>query len=138
MPINPVWSNAEQTILQLNYEEPISGWAEFDSAIDEAYRMVREVQHPVWLIYNTGDFSIPRGYAIPHIQRAMKLGPPNLRGVVTVSRNSFARNLVGAVARLVTLRNVGNLGRRVTMVSSLEEALKIIAARQKSDPNAVP
>src|SRR5207248_5936002 len=99
MPITPVWTDPEKTVLQLNYEEPILSWDEYDVAVDHSWEMAGAAQHPISVIHNTGTAAMPKGPAIQHLRRAARTRPANVKMLITIIHNPFARSIVSAASR---------------------------------------
>jgi hypothetical protein len=119
MPISVIWDNDEQTIIRLDYDEPVLSWSEYDSAVDESYQLVRKVTHPVDIIHNAGKVNMPKGSAFPHLQRAIRLQPANVKKIISVVSNLFARALLPIIIQ-------HSVSRPITFAKSLDEARALI------------
>jgi hypothetical protein len=120
MPIHVVWDNPEKTIVRLDYEEPVSNWKVYDDAVDESYALARSVNHPVYVIHNAGRVNMPKGSAFPHIQRGVRLTPPNVVYAVPIVENMLARTIL-----LIILKPL--LGNKIRPSASLKDAREMVA-----------
>ena len=117
------WGNEEQTIIQLDYSDPVASWAEYDAANHKAYAMANSKNYEVIVFHNPGDVQMPQGgNPIMHLRNIIRSLPINVSLVVMHIANPFARQITASVMRLMHLR-----GARYRFAGSLEEASIIIA-----------
>lgn len=119
MPIIVQWDNAEQDIIRLDYVEPVQSWEEYDAAVDAAYELIGDIHGTVDIIHNTGKVNMPSGSAFPHIQRALRLLPPNVGTSVAVVDNNFVRALLPIILGPL-------MGRKLQFARSLQDARQVI------------
>ena len=115
MPISVIWDDAQKTTIRLDYAAPVLSWAEYDSAVDTSYQLARSVPYEVCIIHNPGSVDMPKGSAFPHLRRAMRYQPENVRLMISVVTNPFVRALMPIV-----LRQMGNPN--LIFARSLDEA----------------
>lgn len=119
MPISVIWDDEQKMTIRLDYAAPVLSWAEYDSAVDASYQLARSVLHEVCIIHNPGSVDMPKGSAFPHLRRAMRQQPDNVRRTISVVTNSFVRALMPIV-----LRQMGNPD--VIFARSLDEARAVV------------
>ena|SRR5689334_16474988 len=119
MPIHVMWDNPEKTIVRLDYEEPVSNWKVYDDAVDEAFTLARSVNDMVYVIHNAGKVNMPKGSAFPHIQRGVRLTPPNVVYSVPIVENMLARTIL-----LIILKPL--LGNKIRLAASLKDAREMV------------
>jgi hypothetical protein len=124
MPLHVYWDNHEKTIIRCE-ADGLWTWDEYHQALDQIAAMMREVEHRVDLMNIRGNdrASMPRGSAMPHFKRAMKIMPPNRGLMVLVTNSAFGKSMVS-----VFLKVYGQIsGDRLVMAGSIEEAYRRIA-----------
>lgn len=123
MPIIVNWDNPQQNIIRLDYVEPVLSWDEYDKAVDAAYELADGIDAMVDIIHNTGKVNMPSGSAFPHIQRALRIAPPNVGVTVAIVDNTFVRSLLPIILGSLT-------GNKIQFARSLDEARSLIAGRR--------
>src|SRR5262245_55997551 len=99
MPITVTWDNAARTIIRTERTSPWT-WADFDIAIDESYALMRSVSHIVDVIDILDSAEVPKGLALPHILRMLRLRPRNAGITIVVGKQghkSFGAKVLEAV-----------------------------------------
>lgn len=131
MSITVQWDNDDKTVIRYDFTG-YWNWTEFREQAQTAFAMTRSVEHHVDTISNfLPGTHIPKD-AFLHFRRVMTDAPPN-RGVnVIVGASQFIRVLVTVFSRVYT-----QLGKRLILADSLEDARHILAKqrRQSSDAN---
>jgi len=117
--IKVYWANTDQTVVRLDYYDPIESWEEYEDASKESFAMVRTKPHKVHLIHNPGKTSMPGGNAFSHVRRVMDMAPANTDKVVMVIANPFARRMMELLLKI----SVG--ARNYHFVQNIEEANKL-------------
>jgi len=120
MPIQVLWDNDEKTVVRLDYSEPVANWKVYDDAVDESYRLAETVSHPVHIIHNAGKVNMPKGSAFPHIQHGVRLMPPNVRYLVPIVENMFARTILLIITKPI-------LGSKLIPAATLKDARAMVA-----------
>lgn len=119
MPMQVVWDDDAKTILRTDIIAPIT-WEEFDTEIEIMNQFAASIPYPIDLIINPGSTPMPLvGSPIPHIKRAFRLRPDNVRVVVCVASNTFARVITAAIGEI-------HIGARSRVFESLDDARECI------------
>ncbi len=88
-----VWDNQDRTVLRIDVAGQW-GWKEYDAAIDQAYGMIREIEHSVDLIFNLTDSqAFPPIQSQRHFQRMLTLMPANAGMIIAAGGDSFVSGL---------------------------------------------
>lgn len=114
------WHDAEQTIVRLDYFEPVESWDEYHKAVKEAYNLVRSKTYKVNVIHIPGKAQMPGGNAFAELRRVVETAPANTGHVYMVVSNMFARRMTEMMLKLT-------LGAKdYHFVKSVEDALSHI------------
>jgi len=127
MPIQVLWDNDEKMIVRLDYSEPVADWKVYDDGVDESFRLAATVNHPVYLIHNAGKVPMPKGSAFPHIQRAVRLTPPNVRFAVPIVENMLARTILLIITKPL-------MGSKMIPAATLKDAREMISRDMAAAP----
>lgn len=117
------WDNAEETIIRLDYADPVSNWEEYHGAMKTAYQWVRSKPHTIHMIHNPGNTKMPKGNALVHIRRVLTSAPPNTGLIIMIVTDGFARNVLEVLLRMTTYPNT-------RFAKTLEEAYRLIESEQ--------
>jgi hypothetical protein len=120
--IEVYWDNDEQTIIRLDYTDPIVDWDEYRSAVKKCYDMIEQISHIVNIIHNTGNAKMPSGNPFKHLQHAMYNTPSNTGCITMVITNWFARRMTMIVLQTF----VRNYHGSYHWAKSLDEAYEIL------------
>lgn len=126
--IKVYWANSEQTIIRLDYYDPIESWDEYENAVKESYGLARTKSHKVHFIHNPGKTSMPGGNAFAHLRKVMELAPANTGNMVMVIANPFARRIMELMLKI----SVG--ARNYHFVQNIEEANKLTRPEVPKSP----
>lgn len=116
------WDNEAKTVILITMISPLANWQEFDNAVDEAVALAASVTHPLGVISHAGSIPMPRGVPLPHILRAFRIMPPNIKYVVGVMDDNFATSIMTAVSRL-------SVAKSYQITTSLEHAREMMQQR---------
>jgi hypothetical protein len=117
--INVYWNNPEESIIRLDYADPVASWDEYDNAVKQWHNMIRSKSGVVHTIHNPGSAKMPSGNAFMHVRRAMNNTPRNSGLIVMVISDFFAKSVIDILLRMAFSANF-------RMVNSLEEAETLI------------
>lgn len=93
MPIEVVWDDDNRTVLRLDFEGSWA-WKDYDHAVEEAYRLVREVTNLVDVMLNLiHSDPVPPLKSLKSFQRTLSLKPANVHTFIAVSSDTFACGL---------------------------------------------
>jgi hypothetical protein len=119
MPIEIIWDNDSRTILRLDFEGSWA-WKDYDHAVEEAYRQVREVTNTVDVILNLFySDPVPPLKSLKSFQRTLSQKPANVRTFVAVSNDTFACGLCVSFLKALA-------------VGTLEQARALLASRAET------
>lgn len=125
MAVEVSWDDAEHTILKVVLQD--WGWDDVaqDEAIEARMRMFDAAPHPVTMLIIMRD--TPRNLLgmLPHMSQSPGFSHPNVKQVIVVADQGAIR-----IATDVFKRVYGQASKRMRVVSSLQEAYRIIAAGQ--------
>jgi hypothetical protein len=122
------WDDQPKTRVFISYYPPWT-WEEYDDAMNKAYHMVMSVEHTVdLLIYNPTESRLPPGNALGHIQRTVRVIPPNVGIIMVVETNRALK-----VIKSILSRADRAFGSRLVFVNSLEEARDILEVPVSED-----
>ncbi|MCA9912057.1 MAG: hypothetical protein KC496_01855 [Anaerolineae bacterium] len=125
--IKVYWENEDQSIIRLDYSEPIESWDEYTSAVKESFAMIRTKPHKVHMIHNPGNTQMPGGNPFSIIGRLMDQLPANGGMIVMVIANPFARRMMDLLLKIT----IG--AKNYYFVKELDEAHNLIQAQQKKE-----
>lgn len=114
------WDNVEQTIIRLDYADPVKSWDEYHEAIEKTYEMVQSKSYTVHMIHNPGKTKMPPGNPLFHITKAIRTLPQNAGLILMIIEDMMARRVVEAVVRLLIAKNAGF----ATSVDNAHERIK--------------
>ena len=97
MPITPVWDDAEETIIRFDYSDPVESWAEYHRAVETGNQLAHTKSYAVAMIHVAGKVKMPKGDALPALQRVIRELPENVYLVISIVDDNFARS-VGSLA----------------------------------------
>lgn len=118
--IKVYWADDEQTIIRLDYYEPVDSWEEYTDAVKESFTMIRTKAHRVHMIHNPGRTQMPGGNPFSIIGKLMEQLPANGGKIVMVIGNPFARRMMELLLRMT----VG--AKNYHFVKELDEAYAFI------------
>ncbi len=121
MPITVNWDDDQQTVIRLDYADPIKAWPEYVEAVRESYALASAKLYRVDIIHAAGRTRMPPGSALPWLRRASKGIPQNIGLMVAIIDDPFARLIVPLVYK--TLPN----SEKLKYVRSLDQARALIA-----------
>jgi hypothetical protein len=99
-------------------------WDDFYRGLNQILDMAQSVPHRVDLIYTSQAGSQPpKGSAMSHYQRAMRMMPENVGLQVFITSSMFARAIISMMTKLIPSMRASNF----LLVGSLDEALSTIA-----------
>jgi hypothetical protein len=129
MGIVMTWDNREKTIIKATVAAPFT-WDELFSTWDSTVKMIREESHPVHMIVISQSSGFPPGNALAQLNRISTNVPPNLGLAIMVTTNRFIGLINSTLFKLSP-----SFSRRGRVVSSLEEAYRLIAVEGAPIPN---
>jgi hypothetical protein len=120
------WHTDDQTVIRIAYYDEME-WETLYASLDEAYEMIRSVDHMVDMIIHD-QIGLPRGNPMVHFQNAVKNQPPNAGDLYVIPGGSRAMlPFIKQIANIVVKGMPGKVA--PIFVSSLEEAESRIAER---------
>ena len=125
--INVVWDNPEQTIIRLDYSEPIDTWEEYREAVNQAHDMARSVNYTVHIVHNTGHVKMPAGKqhrAVEELSITFNDVPDNVGILTSVTLANFERRITRVIPQILLRADEIHF----YMVDSLETAYNLIDA----------
>jgi hypothetical protein len=131
MPIRVSWYDDAKTIIRHDF--PVEWtWDNFYEAIRQSVEMEKSVRHNLYVLtVNPPNVKIPDGNAIQNFQKSFAMHLPHVRFVIVPTNNSllalFGRSLI----------RLGFLSKKIRMVQSLEEALRLIDADKEAQKEAL-
>jgi len=128
MTVKVSWDNEIKTTIRYDFEGEWN-WAEFHAAAQQAFALTRSVEHTVDTISNFLPGTRLPANAFLQFRRAMVDAPKN-RGITVIAGNSSFITMMVSVFSKVNKQ----LGKRLMVVSSLQEARKVLAERRKPQP----
>jgi hypothetical protein len=124
MTVKASWDNETKTTIRYDFEGQWT-WEEFRAAVQEAFALTRSVTHTVDTISNfPADTRLPAN-AFLQFRRAMADAPKNRGTTAIVSNTSFIKMMVSVFSKVNK-----QLGERLVIVSSLDEARRTLASRR--------
>jgi hypothetical protein len=94
MAITVAWDNESKSVLRLDFEGRWD-WPDYNTAIDEAYAIIKQTNDTVHLISNMPqDMALPQGLPLRHLRRAHKLMPANVGQFLVVGGNWAAQTML--------------------------------------------
>lgn len=133
MKIKPIWDNEGKTIIRHVFERGW-GWTDFHSSLEEAAKMMNEVDHRVDVILDFRDANLIPNGAITQVKKAYT-NPKhaNMGTTIVIGANSFMQALVSVGTKLApnSLENWD-----VAFAKTLDEAYSIVAGKQHSTGQA--
>jgi hypothetical protein len=131
MPLIVSWDNDDKTAIRVD-SPSIWTWEDFDNAVDEAFVMIRSVEHAVSMIITTSSGkAAPKGLPVPHIMRMIRNKPKNAGVAVIVDPRRQERFAARVFAAVLKVRK--NAAQQTLYASSLEEARSIITGVRRID-----
>jgi hypothetical protein len=122
------WDDQLKTRVFVSYCPPWT-WEEYDAAMNKAYQLVMSVEPTVdLLIYNPTESRLPQGNALGHIQRTVRVMPPNV-GIIMIIETNRALKVIESILS----RADRAYGSRLVFVNSLEEARDILEVPVSED-----
>lgn len=132
MTMHVYWDSQQRHVLCAE-AQGVWTWDEYYQAIQQMAEQIRTLRERVDIINIRGKGAqMPRGSAIPHFQRALKLLPNNAGAVVNVTTTPFARVMASVFIKLYP----GTVGKKVFFVASIEEARAFIARQRQNEESA--
>lgn len=130
MNIDVIWDNPEKTAVRYIFK-PRWNWADLHGAMQEAAKLMAEVNHRVDIIMDVTSASLIPSGAIAQAQKAFATQKHGNAGTtIVVSTSSFAQALV-AVGRKLSGRAAQNWD--MEFANSLDQARNVLAgARHKA------
>lgn len=125
--IKVYWDNEEQTVVRLDYYDPVESWEEYLDAVKESFGMIRTKAHKVHMIHNPGKTQMPGGNPFSIIGNLMEQLPANGGMIVMVIANPFARRMMGLLLKIT----IG--AKNYHFVKELTEARDLIQGQQAKD-----
>ena len=119
MTIDIHWANADKTLLIFDLHAGDWDWPQYDEAVDQAAALFRTLDHEVAIILLSAP-TLPKGDAMRHAQRALKIQPPNVKLYILVGGNMFTRTMNNILMRLYPKM-------RIIFTASESEAYNIVA-----------
>lgn len=131
MPIRVSWYDDAKTIIRHDF--PVEWtWDEFYEATRQSVEMEKTVRHNLYLLsVNPPNAKIPAGNALANFQKGFDLHKPHLRFVLVPTNNTFLL-LFGR-----TLMSLGMVTKKLRMVQTIEEALRLIQADKEAQKEAL-
>lgn len=103
-------------------------WDDFYRGLNQIIDMAQSVPHRVDLVYTSQAGSQPpKGSAMSHYQRAMRMMPENVGLQIFITSSMFARAIISMMTKLIPSMRASNF----LLVGSLDEALSTIAQDRK-------
>jgi hypothetical protein len=98
-------------------------WDDFYRGLNQIIDMAQGVPHRVDLIYTSQAGSqAPKGSAMSHYQRAMRMMPENVGLHIFVTSSMFARAIISMMTKLIPSMRASNF----QLVGSLDDAISTI------------
>lgn len=120
------WHTDNQTVVLITYRDEMD-WETLYASLDEAYEMIRSVDHTVDMII-LDQIGLPRGNPMVHFQNAVKNQPPNAGDLYVIPGGS--RAMLPFIKQIANIVVKGMPGKAMPIfVNSLEEAESRIAER---------
>ncbi len=123
--IKVYWADDAQTIIRLDYYEPVESWEEYTDAVKESFAMIRTKAHKVHMIHNPGKTSMPGGNPFSHIGKLMEQLPANGGMIVMVIANPFARRMMEILLKITVGAN------NYHFVKELDDAYQYIEVQKQ-------
>jgi hypothetical protein len=125
MSVKVSWDNESKTTIRYDFEGEWT-WDEFRAAAQVAFALTRSVTYTVDTISN-----FPPGTRLPanaflQFRRAMADAPKNRGVTVIAGGSSFIKTMVSVFSKVNK-----QLGERLMVVDSLQEARKVLTERRK-------
>ncbi len=98
--IKVYWDNEEQTIVRLDYHDPVESWEEYLEAVKKGIVLMRTKSHKVHVIHNPGKTQMPGGSPFTYLREALDLEPTNSGLMVMVISNVFARRMMSLMLKI--------------------------------------
>lgn len=118
MPLKVEWLDVQHSIMVCTGHDTWT-WDDYHTALEDIAAQFRAAVDRVDLvIMREKGATMPKGSAMPHYQRAMRIMPASVGLMVMVTDNSFARTIVSIFSRVYP--NKDNV--KLVMVASLSEA----------------
>jgi len=125
MSVKVSWDKNDKKTIRYDFEGRWM-WDEFYAAAENAFALTRSVEHTVDSIsfFRPGAYLPPN--ALMHFRRAMVNAPKNRGVTVIVGGSMFIKTMVTVFSKLNR-----QLGERLLLADTLEQARVMLAARQK-------
>jgi len=124
------WNDAEESVVRLDYTDPVTAWYEYDNAVNQWHSMIGSKRGLVHSIFNPGSAKLRIVSSFMHVRRAVTMTPRNSGLIVMVMSDFFAKSVIDLLLRMTFIANF-------RMVSSLEEAETIIQRYIPSVPTSI-
>jgi hypothetical protein len=126
MKVSVSWDNDDKTAIRYDFEQGWT-WSDFSAATVDGFALTRSVQHTVDSIsYFKPGVELPPN-ALFQFRKAMANAPKNRGVTVIVGGSLFIKTLVGAFSRIYP-----QLGQRLLLADSLEQARTLLSARRQA------
>lgn len=119
------WDNDEKTLFRFEMEGKWT-WDEYHQIVDEAFQMIRPLDHTVdVIVIGEPRMSLPSGSALAQLVRISRVIPNNIGLIVLVTPNGFIK----AINR-VLFRMSKRVGDMTVLTDTVDEAYAVIWERR--------